>query len=86
MRSPLRTMPDSQIGRLARSEQFRSPDLPRPVRPLMPMIVQVNSSPSASEGGHMDLARGLYEEAVGIYSAVSRRDEDRVRRHLQELS
>ncbi|MER6125945.1 ATP-binding protein [Streptomyces sp. NPDC001795] len=38
------------------------------------------------EGGRADLARSLYEEAVGIYAAVSRRDEDRVRRHLQELS
>lgn len=38
------------------------------------------------DGGHLDLARGLYEEAAGIYSAVSRRDENRVRRHLQELS
>ncbi|MFJ8018757.1 AAA family ATPase [Streptomyces sp. NPDC096311] len=38
------------------------------------------------EGGHVGLARGLYEEAAGIYSAVSRRDEDRVRQHLQELS
>jgi tetratricopeptide (TPR) repeat protein len=38
------------------------------------------------ESGRPDLARGLYEEAIGIYSAVSRRDEERVRGHLQTIS
>ncbi|MFM9462755.1 hypothetical protein ACKI1K_07855 [Streptomyces scabiei] len=37
------------------------------------------------EAGQTDLARILYEEAVGIYAGVSRRDEERVRRHLQKL-
>ncbi|WP_246113555.1 hypothetical protein [Streptomyces montanus] len=38
------------------------------------------------EIGDADPARGLYQEAIVIYAAVSRRDEDRVRQCLQELS
>ncbi len=38
------------------------------------------------DAGRVVEARNLYQEAIGIYAAVSRRDEDRVRRHLQELS
>ncbi|WP_031066002.1 tetratricopeptide repeat protein [Streptomyces sp. NRRL F-5527] len=36
--------------------------------------------------GRPDLARSVYEEAIAIYSAVSRRDESRVRQALQDLS
>lgn len=36
--------------------------------------------------GLPDVARSLYDEAIRIYSAVSRRDEERVRKRLQELS
>ncbi|MCT9107598.1 hypothetical protein N4G69_18465 [Streptomyces mirabilis] len=38
------------------------------------------------EIGDVDPARGLYQEAIVIYAAVSRRDEDRVRQCLQALS
>ncbi|MFG2783802.1 hypothetical protein ACGFY7_38965 [Streptomyces prunicolor] len=38
------------------------------------------------DGGRPDLAHELYEEAIGIYAAISRRDEERVRRQLQEIS
>ncbi|MGX5185001.1 tetratricopeptide repeat protein [Streptomyces avermitilis] len=38
------------------------------------------------DSGRPDLARCVYEEAIAIYSAVSRRDESRVRQALQDLS
>ncbi|MFE2639435.1 tetratricopeptide repeat protein [Streptomyces scopuliridis] len=36
-------------------------------------------------GGHRDQARALYQQAIRIYAPISRRDEQRVLRRLQEV-